>query len=340
MNGAVALNLVEAVETTGIQLELKGYENTSWDEGSSSNNTSTSRGGRKQFFSTVVPVGPAGNLAPGQYQFNFQFALPDSLPGSFKLRGAGAFAKVEYSLLARIGKSGMFTRDIKHETELVLRPKPPLGIPLQSISNSNSQTINTCCCFSKGSASLTVSLDKNIVQPGGTVEIALEVNNNSTNRFNASIVTLKEAISLREVSGGYNAYQRSLKKHSITGAGIPANSVLAGAGAMKLALTVPLDSNCWVDSHLISCWHVFEVTLKSSSLVSDLKASVPIIIAGKVDFTASTLVAPTDWNPDADKVFDAGTLKVDATDLPSPPTISPGSPLYGGVNADTTNDNA
>lgn len=39
--------------------------------------------GRHEFFRVQIPLGPAGRIPPGQYQFPFLFVLPTNLPASF-----------------------------------------------------------------------------------------------------------------------------------------------------------------------------------------------------------------------------------------------------------------
>ncbi|KAL4528091.1 hypothetical protein Ndes2437B_g00204 [Nannochloris sp. 'desiccata'] len=148
LEGVVALNCINQLSTSGIQVEIIGYEETyysvnttthsSFDDDAFNTAGTRTQQGHLDFFRVAMPLGPPGTLSPGQYQFGFKLQLPESLPPSFHHMWGGDRGDIKYKIRAFVEKSGF---DIKSETEVIIVDQPVTTGPVGNAAQQNRMVV-------------------------------------------------------------------------------------------------------------------------------------------------------------------------------------------------------
>jgi hypothetical protein len=122
------------------------------------------------------------NLAnSGQYAFPFNFHIPSDLPGSFELNGEGCTAYIKYTMTASLG-------DITYTSLLTVKTSPS-SFPY-SKGFSDTKSFKSWCFFSKGTATLNVSISKNNFILDEPVEVMCTLDNTKC-KLNANVIVLQ-----------------------------------------------------------------------------------------------------------------------------------------------------
>ena len=285
--GNVSLEISEPMKTQGISIKLSGAAYVHWTERRhttsggrhSSGRTETVHYSDTQIIFNDVFIQLWGNgrdsqkLAPGRYDFPFNFQLPSNLvlPTSFESH----HGHVRYFLLTRIHRSWKFdhtaTRAIT-VNEVVDINTPQLTVPL---SGSNEKTL--CCLFcASGPISLSVTLDRGGYCPGESIAISTEAENHSSTRITAVRASLRQTVSYYAIG---KQKQESKVIQMIESPGInPNSSSNWNNELLPIPATVPSINSCRV----LSLSYALIVTLDIPSAF-DLHVIIPITI-GNVPF--------------------------------------------------------
>lgn len=125
----------------------------------------------------------------GNFEFPFQFQLPDQLPSSFEHASGGSWCKIRYKVKL----------DIKHakDKEILVRviAQPPSSQPVPNLVEPVSTNITLCCCIPKGEIIVAANVDDTRVGQGEEMKVDLGVKNNSTAALEFVSATIKQNIS-------------------------------------------------------------------------------------------------------------------------------------------------
>lgn len=302
LEGVVALNCLTQIPTSGIHVEIVGYEETviSRTESSGSNSRTVTYRGHHDFYRVRIPLGGPGTLNAGQYQFAFNVQLPMTLPPTIKYKYGSDAGKIKYKVLARVEKHGF---DIKGEAEVVVVDRPPLQ--LHPVGNAAEKNVKMLCCISEGNLFVQMNLDKDCFSRGEDITVAVQARNSTQKDFKAIRVELKRRINLyaRGVSEVHN-----LDCARVDGEGLKAGQNAEGSMARHLTLRLPTDLLPSVAGQLLQCYYVLEVEMRGGLRLSDVRTQVPIRISaapstggGQVPIApapdADIFAAPEGWNP-------------------------------------------
>lgn len=198
-------------------------------------------------------------LARGEYEYPFEWELPQNLPPSMFVASQGRTAGVvQYQLTAYYTTGKPTTPNIKvplylpHQSatqkiQILATPTPLQNI--KSIEEEDEFTISSCYCFPKGKVHLGFHLDRGIVAPGSRVQVNIRGANFSEIPVSQLEVTLLEHIK-------WTAQNRSLERTSTLAREIIATSDLSqwqgrtssNFSQNEALLTEPLPLRLWVPS--------------------------------------------------------------------------------------------
>lgn len=315
LEGVVALNCINQLSTSGIQVEIIGYEETyysvnttthsSFDDDAFNTAGTRTQQGHLDFFRVAMPLGPPGTLSPGQYQFGFKLQLPESLPPSFHHMWGGDRGDIKYKIRAFVEKSGF---DIKSETEVIIVDQPVTTGP---VGNAAQQNVTMCCCMGQGSAFVQANLEKGCYSRGESINVLVQARNNTSSNFDAINLNLKRMVVFSASSSGYNQSKNSKVAASAAVQGLSPGESAEGSLARRAVLQVPMDCPPSANGRIVQCIYILEVELKGGMGLSAVKTQVPLRISSSVAGGAGAvqLQAPDGWKP---------MLVFPTVDIPSP----------------------
>ncbi len=121
---------------------------------------------------------PGGMLNAGSSEVSFQFQLPTGIPSSFYFKDKSCNdkpkAKVKYTVQATLCAT-MSNDEMKYKQVLIIR-EPPVAFK-QGDRQSETSQITTCCCFNKGTSTMSSIFEKNIFLPNELIKGFVEVDN-------------------------------------------------------------------------------------------------------------------------------------------------------------------
>jgi hypothetical protein len=210
VTGSIYLNIKEAFETRGLELEVKISESVKWFETEhktekvkeldpvtnqerevfKTHAITVEKGDYKILFQNSCVIGTMLNnvFGFGQYVYPFQFTLPQHLPGSFEYYDEEASASIKYQVKARALSWQGKNNELESRGILVVRQSPQ---NFQYPPNlSDTKALTTWCFFSKGSATLNVSYPKNEFVQDETVQVLCQLDN-TRSQLNATCIKLQ-----------------------------------------------------------------------------------------------------------------------------------------------------
>jgi len=162
-----------------------------------------------EMFNFDVPINtPVGSLfLPGQYEFPFQFIVPQNLPSSMFCRYGQSKCEIRYEMKAYLSKSdrNSFVNPFNANT---ISSKPHiltlfggnssaipsyLNAPLHFPGHSHRMRC-CCCCLMKGQMNLSATVDSGVFVPNEIRNISFELKNNSRVRVKNVTVEVIERV--------------------------------------------------------------------------------------------------------------------------------------------------
>lgn len=145
----------------------------------------------RDFFREIIVLQAfeGSSVKEGNYEYKFEYKLPDNLPGVFNVNRRGHRGAIVYKVKAYLDMPG---KDIKSKTHIVVvpstsnDPKPVQGSASKKFLFGGSGRLN-----------LTASIDKDIFSPGESVPVKVQVENNSKKSVAALKVKLMRTVHLK-----------------------------------------------------------------------------------------------------------------------------------------------
>ena len=250
----------------------------------------------------------SGTVKKGQYYHPFEFRLPTGLPGSASLSNGEHRFAVNYALEARLHRTGMFSFDVKHRTDLLMANQSSnITVPQYLVPVTHK--ITQFCCIEKGSMTIAAKLQSNTVRPNQSVQLNYAFINNSTSTTKAIVIQVWEKAYI--VAGRHRAtiercvYERRIHGSEILNAERLSNLKCKTKDNSEKTLIDVLNSNKQVisvdispgslndyDGTIIDVNHKMVVSLRSPFCISDPEFSIPFFIKGNAcDFVANDMAA-------------------------------------------------
>ena len=124
---------------------------------------------------------PSSVVAPGQYEFPFEWELPSHLPSSMYCAKSDSHCEIRYRLTAYLHKNGAYG-DPKHSDEKAIcisaQPDPDLVNTTGIAFEPETFPIKTCC-FDQGKVALGWDTSTTAASPGSVVDIGISGGNAS-----------------------------------------------------------------------------------------------------------------------------------------------------------------
>ncbi|CAO1405614.1 unnamed protein product [Diamesa tonsa] len=183
LTGTVLLSLDKVKKFRGLCLKIEGFAKCSWTvrKGHGNQRRQVTYSGREDYLSTTTYLfgSDSGNpieLAAGIHTYSFACALPQKLPSSFEAKNG----YVRYIVRTTLDRPWKFDLSfklpftvIKHEDLNAL--SPALKVP----SKTEVSKAFYCCCFKSKPLLMKVSLPFSGYVPGQSVNVVVELNNQS-----------------------------------------------------------------------------------------------------------------------------------------------------------------
>jgi len=133
----------------------------------------------------------------GQYEYPFQFKLPDNLPSTMKARDGKSTCEVEYELVATLvqpGGGGIFNShpNSKKTISVWATAREPTDSSVQHPPDDI--PVNSCCCCEKGSMTLEACVNKTVVLHNDSIQVQYRCQNNSSMDVHAVKIQLEQVI--------------------------------------------------------------------------------------------------------------------------------------------------
>ncbi|KAI7844955.1 hypothetical protein COHA_001602 [Chlorella ohadii] len=289
VDGLVCLNLLQTVESRGLFIKLKGYEECMYKEpytevvirnGHAYKETKYhTRTGRLQYFDHSVCVAGPGIYQPGQYQVPFVVPLPADLLPSFDFKETGLMrpeakrssACVHYKLKATLYNKGAFKSNLDGYAYLnVVRDEQG-----QRRMQHQTTDIVTCGCFGKSPAAAKAILASDVVTNNGKVCIDLDVENGSSHPFKSIQVRLMRRMAFVN-DANTAAFAVKYIEPAVTQS-FPGFTKQEPQGKRLLELVVPPTLPPSVAADVVECKYWLEVHCRTM-LASNLVLHLPLTI--------------------------------------------------------------
>lgn len=225
--------------------------------------------------------------AAGQYEYPFQFNLPQNLPSSMKARDGQSTCEVEYELVATLvqpGNGGIFNShpNGKKTISVFATTTEPTDSSVQHPPDDI--PVRACCCCQKGSMTLETCVDKTVVQHTDLVQVQYRCQNNSSLDVETVKIQLEQVIEwkcnarkkkvtrildkLLFDGDRYPELEAALPKATIWCFGSPRYSHVASAPLSQefhtTQLRVPEDAFDTYRGNAVSVQHILSVVLVSN----------------------------------------------------------------------------
>jgi len=135
-----------------------------------------------------------GSVRAGQFSMPFSFKIPDGLPSSMEAKAFGDYAKVEYTLMARIRRPG-FHRDNKKSLYVSVRSSPLVCSDDAPIwMNPVTMDVKKGLVFGQGTLICAAKIQRSIVQADDMLMVSFSCKNQSKRNVKSVSVKLLETI--------------------------------------------------------------------------------------------------------------------------------------------------
>ncbi len=317
VSGTVYVMVNSEIEAEYLILSVSGeeYALVCWREtrGSGDNRKTVTRRRRYkrslvQLETSLADFSTAGaKLAPGRYEFPFTLTLPYGLPSSMGSRGPhGSKCRISYAISARLGRPGYFTSDFRTARQFIVSAAPPPPMPTRVFVQPDTQQVNFCCCFNRGSMSLATTVDDTSIGRGETLGVGLACRNDSTSEILGVDVEVTEVVVWGPVNGGgrHNSSRRTLARITVdpaqvngTGQLTPEqlehrkstgmdphlanfaelfNRLSGMGGGTKTQFQLPADARDTYKGSVIKTMTTISLTLRTGSCITNPQLVVPL----------------------------------------------------------------
>jgi len=218
-------------------------------------------------------------------------------------------AIIAYTLEALADAKEWF-KDVSSKQPLIIHPQ--LNMEIKAIRETRTAQVVQCCCFNKGSATMTVNFDKNAYVSGETANIICEGKNDSDEDFHAIKVKLIRRVTMKSNFGHTQVLTTELVRQVYEG--LKAHTEASGPLARQVPLPL-VDKKGGVfvpESHgeLVDCTYWAEVEF-DIPYAPDLIIKLPITIYAPQPPPGWGVAAPPAfWNPDPKNVYSPKMLSL------------------------------
>eukprot|EP01032_Pedospumella_encystans_P022041 gene22041-24987_t len=138
---------------------------------------------------------PTNTIRRGQYEYPFQFTIPNNAPASMSAGGrAHASCSISYSVEVWLDRPGFMRWDIKHQQFLNVSNPAPVGTKVPLYIEPCQVPVHSFCCIHRGNILMGGAAESSILSAGGPASVKYAMQNSSTVPVKAIEVTLTEIV--------------------------------------------------------------------------------------------------------------------------------------------------
>ncbi|KAI1706959.1 arrestin domain-containing protein 17 [Ditylenchus destructor] len=288
VNGRCILRLRERVKARAVVLYVVGKAFVQWvvhrtDRDSHGHETSHDDWYTAEVsyltreFAVWLPPSPDYNyIEPGSYEWPFNFTLPMNCPPSFE----GRHGYIRYWAHAKVDRP--WRADDTTRVTFTVMPMFDLNMVPYAASPVNrqfSESVNVCCCYSKGRIGVTASLNKAGFVPGEKIFVRVEIANRSSKRVNGVEATLMQTVKnhAQYICHWDTKLECRCIKRNVNPIGVPPGSTRLSEHTIKIPPVVPT-----IGSNVCSIIQVrYSVQIRiavSGAFTNDVKCKLPLLV--------------------------------------------------------------
>jgi hypothetical protein len=281
--GNVIVDLSDSMSMRGIRIKLLGRAKVHWSVRKGKNDQTHYRAEEVYVNETMCLFGSMGSdsnvrLEAGHHQYIFTVRLPDRLPSSFE----GEHGYIRYTVEATIDKPWKFDHVTRTAfTVIGILDLNTEALEFRSPFTASNETVVQCCCWTSGTVSATVMLNKRCFVPGETVFISAEIFNRSQTNVCKTRAALKQYTEFRGVSDSFfsSGNMKSRWESSVAADVNVDQEVTAGTTGSwhNVALVIPsIPPSRLVGCNIINVNYVLKIYVDAQ--YSELKLSTDLLI--------------------------------------------------------------
>jgi hypothetical protein len=137
----------------------------------------------------------------GEYELPFSFRLPESLPSTFRITDrqlvemGSMDSSITYKVRASMRVHGALSPFIEDSRPFIVQ-RPALGNPIRPLERSSSEKVRIFRVFSRGTCTLSASIDHDEIAAGDTVTVFTSVRNQTSKDMTGISVRLIEDLAV------------------------------------------------------------------------------------------------------------------------------------------------
>ncbi|KAG7379824.1 hypothetical protein PHYPSEUDO_008092 [Phytophthora pseudosyringae] len=205
VQGRVVLRLTKRLQSSDFVVRLEGREHISWlDQTGTSGSPGASprrRHNKDVLQENITLLVSTATYQPGEYDFPFSFNLPKSLPSTFQIKDrelvemGSMESSIMYRVRATIRIDGALNPYIEDSRPFVVR-RPALSNPMRSLERTSYDRIRVFRVFSRGTCTLSASIDHDVLTAGDTVTVFTNIRNQTSKDMTGMSVELLEDLAV------------------------------------------------------------------------------------------------------------------------------------------------
>ncbi|GJQ78378.1 hypothetical protein Trydic_g22204 [Trypoxylus dichotomus] len=282
VRGKVHFSLDEPKAVRGVYVKLKGVVKISWSEkqrsgvGSKKNTRYITYYAKHEYFNDKIYLagaedGEKYDLSEGDYDYKFQYDLPNHLPSSFK----GNHGSIEYTIKAALDIPFGFD----DEEETILDISSPVHLSemayLQRPDHRKAQKNLCCCCCQSGAITLEMHLEKTGYVYGERIPIKLDLENGSSTKITEVECKLKKIITYHSEFPRHNVKDEEMVLCKKQLPGVAKQS----AEVYEEMLTVPVDIDInFANCRFLEVQYMVQINVGISGCHSDMNVQIPLTL--------------------------------------------------------------
>jgi Arrestin (or S-antigen), N-terminal domain len=190
IRGKVLLDVRKVTSADFLIFCFYGHElvNVQWSEPEGGH--SIARAEAVIFLSKIVSLHSfkGGSVEKGHFEFPFEVAIPEGLPGSQSYKEGRSFCKIEYFCAAKLHRPGTFKFDVQRE--VLMNDEPYEAFPVPLFIGPTSPKVYFMGLTSRGTITMGGNVSTSNACGGDTLRVNYAIQNNSTSKVKALEIQL------------------------------------------------------------------------------------------------------------------------------------------------------
>jgi hypothetical protein len=241
-------------------------------------------------------------IRAGQYEYPFQFTIPNGAPASMQAGKGSSSCNINYSMQVWLDRPGFLRWDIRSTVYVNVANPPPVGNHTPLYIEPMQVPVHSCCCIHRGDILMGGSAESSIISAGGQSSVKYAVQNSSSVPIKAIEISIVEDISfsarghhgrtyatlyhtrLSPAAAGLELALRPSKKGDANAdfADLRALSSMLESDLYKLPFTVPSSARNTYNGCIVRVEHYFKIQVMTTMGTANPVISRPIKVFSQI----------------------------------------------------------